>query len=50
MATKVEEGKKLTEVVISKSSVVQEEPHEKPDEWTCMVSFDSMKTFLLVLS
>lgn len=38
-----EERKKTMKTVINKPSVIQEESREKPDEWTCMVSFGSMK-------
>ncbi|VDM06747.1 unnamed protein product [Wuchereria bancrofti] len=37
VTTDVEEGKKSTEVIISKPPVIQEEPYEKPNEWICML-------------
>uniref|UniRef100_A0A183I4E1 C2H2-type domain-containing protein n=1 Tax=Onchocerca flexuosa TaxID=387005 RepID=A0A183I4E1_9BILA len=37
VAADIEERKKATKIVINKSSVIQEEFREKPDEWTCML-------------
>ncbi|KAM3723360.1 Formin-homology and zinc finger domains protein [Dirofilaria immitis] len=36
VTTDIETGKKA-KAIINKTSVIQEKPHEKPNEWTCML-------------
>ncbi|EJD75244.1 zinc finger protein [Loa loa] len=47
--TNIEEEKKSTMEIICKPSVVQKEPHEKPNEWTCTLckkEFNPSSNFL----